>query len=138
MAGTENLQAAARAVRCYRETLKRARYLGGDRGKSIRVGAQEKFLKLRNTQSTAEFENALSSVESCLSYLRMITPRYAGGQVEASNASAKDFGGTCSFVMRDGKLERQVSAKASSSNALSSFTGSNIDPESVGPLTSAI
>uniref|UniRef100_A0A7S4B3P7 Complex 1 LYR protein n=1 Tax=Chrysotila carterae TaxID=13221 RepID=A0A7S4B3P7_CHRCT len=117
MAGTENLQAAARAVRCYRETLKRARYLGGDRGKSIRVGAQEKFLKLRNTQSTAGFQTALSSVESRLSYLRMITPRYAGGPVQASNAYAKEFGGTGSFDMRDGKLERQASANASSPKA---------------------
>merc|ERR1711920_899694 len=120
----------SRIMRCYRETLKRAQYLGGERGHGVLLDARQAFNALRRLSQPAELDAGIASVESRLSYLRMITPRYAGGvsSIDSSDRPAEPRG---AFVVRNGKLETLNSSPSSSHKVLSTFTGSNVDPEAL-------
>ena len=119
-----------RILRCYRETLKRARYLGGDRGRGVLLSARQAFNELRSLNQSAEVDASIANLESRLSYLRMITPRYA---VRTPSSGSLDTRGDPrgSFVVRNGNLEPSSPPSGSSHKVLSTFTGSNVDPEAV-------
>ncbi len=65
----------ARVRAMYRETLKRARALGGERGDGVRLDARDFYRKVAGTDE-AHLKAMLSEAESRLSFLRMVTPRY--------------------------------------------------------------
>jgi hypothetical protein len=112
-------------VSLYREMLRRARSLGGEQGRGLIISAKETFGGLR-AQTTAEgFEVAVADAESRLSYLRVITPRFA---VVRSGKSA-----TGKFVLRDGEMHESAPAERgpSSQGVVSAFGGSNVDPDAV-------
>ena len=92
-------------LRLYRETLKRCQHLGGERGTGARVDAQTWWRSLRKAGTDAE--ESLAAAESRVSYLRIVTPRYAGGRGAAS-------GGGGSFVVREGALRASRGTSASS------------------------
>lgn len=95
------------AARLYRETLKRCRHLGGERGQAARLDAKSFYKQFRATMEADAAEALLSSAQSRLSYLRMITPRFAGGKrlgcadasVDSTSISSR------SYVVRDGVLQ---------------------------------
>jgi hypothetical protein len=95
------------AARLYRETLKRCRHLGGERGHAARLDAKSFYAQFRASASAEAAEALLSSAQSRLSYLRMITPRFAGGK-RLGSADASTDGATSpsrSYVVRDGVLQ---------------------------------
>ena len=95
--------ATARLLTAYRETLRRCRFLGGERGRATRLDAQRFFGEARalRADDAAAAEAHLAQAASRLSFLRMLTPRYAGA-ASAADGDAAMAGGT--FVCRDGKL----------------------------------
>ena len=112
-------------VALYRETLRRARSLGGERGQGLMIAAKETFGNLRAQTAAADFEAAVADAESRLAYLRVITPRFAGGR-GGKSATGK-------FVLRDGQMRESAPAERgpSSPGVVSAFGGTNVDPEAV-------
>ena len=72
--------ASARLVTAYRETLRRCRFLGGERGRATRLDAQRFFGEARalRADDAAAAEAHLAQAANRLSFPRMLTPRYAG------------------------------------------------------------
>jgi hypothetical protein len=95
------------AARLYRETLKRCRHLGGERGHAARLEAKSFYEQFRATTEAGAAEALLSSAQSRLSYLRMITPRFAGGKRLTSADASVDSTSSPSrlYVVRDGVLK---------------------------------
>jgi len=95
----------SRAAQLYRETLKRCRDLGGERGQGARLDAQSFYAQFRTAKEPEAAEALLASAESRVSYLRMITPRFSGGRRMDSATTTVMRGSTGSFVVRDGVLQ---------------------------------
>ena len=124
--------ATARLLTAYRETLRRCRFLGGERGRATRLDAQRFFGEARalRADDAAAAEAHLAQAASRLSFLRMLTPRYAGSTASASAADgdAAMAGGT--FVCRDGKLVSSAALREGKARH-SQWDGGNLDPDSV-------
>ena len=124
--------ASARLITAYRETLRRCRFLGGERGRATRLDAQRFFGEARalRADDAAAAEAHLAQAASRLSFLRMLTPRYAGSTASASSADgdAAMAGGT--FVCRDGKLVSSAALREGKARH-SQWDGGNLDPDSV-------
>ena len=121
---------AQQLVALYRETLRRARYLGGDRGRSVRLEAQGFFAQARALPAgdAARAQEHLAQAESRLSFLRMLTPRYAGAAADAASTGGGAAGGT--FVIRDGKVVASAALREGKARH-SQYDGGNLDPDSV-------
>ena len=92
-------------ARLYRETLKRCRHLGGERGLAARLDAKSFYQRFREPGSDAE--PLLEAARSRLSYLRMVTPRFHGGRRLGSmgEGMARNSEGKSTFVIRGGVLQ---------------------------------
>ena len=145
----------------YRETLKRCRHLGGERGRGARLDAQHFYAKLRAAADGAAARAALEEAESRLAYLRMVTPRFRGARrVGGEDASGGGGSTKGSFVMRDGVLQasgrsphtrpcagpsrasvppnsQPRGAQANGSKPISNWGGNNPDPDFVSCVQSA-
>ena len=123
--------ATARLLTAYRETLRRCRFLGGERGRATRLDAQRFFGEARalRADDAAAAEAHLAQAASRLSFLRMLTPRYAGAaSASAADGDAAMAGGT--FVCRDGKLVSSAALREGKARH-SQWDGGNLDPDSV-------
>lgn len=119
--------AAGHVRQLYRETLRRARALGGDRGLGAVLEARSSFRKLAHLDDAGELTRAIAQAESRLSYLRVMTPRFAGGGSDGRSAVGK-------FIVRDGAVSACGPVDRDAANSkkpLSSYGGSNVDPEAV-------
>lgn len=97
---------ASRVARLYRETLKRCRHLGGERGLGARLDAQHFYTQFRSATDATAVDALAAAAESRLGYLRMVTPKFSGGRrVGADDGSAARAGKRGSFVVRDGVLQ---------------------------------
>ena len=124
---------AASALRaCYRETVRRTRHIGGERGNDLLVEARQ-FYRSLSVDDAASLEEAVSQARSRLSFLRMVSPRFAAG---SSATPAEGGGGGSSvkgghFVLRDGKLVEAATAPATGRAPISGYNERNLDPEAV-------
>ena len=117
--------ATARLLTAYRETLRRARSLGGDRGLGVMLDERSAFRKLSQLDDAAELAAAVAAAESRLSYLRVMTPRFAGGSGGRSAVGK--------FIFHEGAVRARAPADraAPGFKPTSAFSGSNLDPEAV-------
>jgi hypothetical protein len=98
----------------YRNLLKLAKALPLNQRKGSITQIQESFRNSRNASDPKEIQTLLEKANSTLGYLKIVTPRSAQGVAQV---------GRTKTVFGDSKIK--------TGRAVSNWTGSNMDPDSV-------
>ena len=119
--------ASARLITAYRETLRRCRFLGGERGRATRLDAQ-RSRGARAPPTTPAAEAHLAQAASRLSF-----PADAHAAVRRRGGVAADGDrgdGRGTLRCRDGKLVSSAALREGKARH-SQWDGGNLDPDSV-------